>query len=331
MLSCVAMSLLVYQILCLVASAVSTAPDWLSLAEQREVATPTRLDGVGIVGDALGNVENPGGVAMGELGELLRSTREAKGISLAQAEQATKIRRQYLEALEEEDFELLPGEVYVRGFLRNYARFLGLAPEEVLKLRGAPPEEPITTPFGTPLEEPLVTSSSSQLVLKFFAVLLSLAAIAAATWWGYQWHTGESLLSLLTPAPTSTPTLRPTTAVAPTETATPTVVTPQPTASPLPTYTPVPPTATLSPTATPAVGLQITMDVVERTWLEVTVDGELVLGETVEAGNRLSWTATESISCHCGNAGGVRVTVAGEEIGALGDPGQVVDRVWTTP
>jgi len=51
---------------------------------------------------------------MGELGELLRSMREAKGISLEQAEKDTRVRRQYLEALEAEDFEQMPAEVYVR-------------------------------------------------------------------------------------------------------------------------------------------------------------------------------------------------------------------------
>ena len=49
-----------------------------------------------------------------------------RGIEFAQAEQATKIRSKYLRALEEEHFELLPSETYVKGFLRTYADYLGL-------------------------------------------------------------------------------------------------------------------------------------------------------------------------------------------------------------
>ena len=49
-----------------------------------------------------------------------------RGIEFAQAEQATKIRGKYLRALEEERFELLPSETYVKGFLRTYADYLGL-------------------------------------------------------------------------------------------------------------------------------------------------------------------------------------------------------------
>ena len=49
-----------------------------------------------------------------------------RGVDFAQAELATKIRGKYLRALEDEQFELLPAETYVKGFLRNYAEYLGL-------------------------------------------------------------------------------------------------------------------------------------------------------------------------------------------------------------
>src|ERR1700712_5878621 len=49
-----------------------------------------------------------------------------RGVDLAQAELATKIRGKYLRALEEEHFEVLPAETYVKGFLRTYAEYLGL-------------------------------------------------------------------------------------------------------------------------------------------------------------------------------------------------------------
>src|SRR5574337_343930 len=70
---------------------------------------------------------------MGTLGQYLRSAREAKGIDLHDAAQQTRISVNYLKALEEEDFSKLPGEVFVKGFLKNYARFLKLDELESLK------------------------------------------------------------------------------------------------------------------------------------------------------------------------------------------------------
>jgi hypothetical protein len=61
-----------------------------------------------------------------EIGNSLREARVRRGIELVQAEGATKIRTKYLRALEEEQFELLPSETYVKGFLRTYADYLGL-------------------------------------------------------------------------------------------------------------------------------------------------------------------------------------------------------------
>jgi cytoskeleton protein RodZ len=60
------------------------------------------------------------------IGERLREARTASGVALPEIEQETKIRARYLRALEEEQWDLLPGEAYVRGFLRTYADYLGL-------------------------------------------------------------------------------------------------------------------------------------------------------------------------------------------------------------
>jgi len=61
-----------------------------------------------------------------EIGNSLREARARRGIDFAQAELATKIRGKYLHALEDEQFELLPADTYVKGFLRTYADYLGL-------------------------------------------------------------------------------------------------------------------------------------------------------------------------------------------------------------
>ncbi len=66
------------------------------------------------------------------LGETLRRARTAKGISIEDAERVTRIPRKYLEALELENFGILPAPVYARGFLRSYAGYLGLEAKELL-------------------------------------------------------------------------------------------------------------------------------------------------------------------------------------------------------
>ena len=63
---------------------------------------------------------------MFELGNSLREARARQGLEFPQVELATKIRAKYLRALEDEAFEILPSETYVKGFLRSYAEFLGL-------------------------------------------------------------------------------------------------------------------------------------------------------------------------------------------------------------
>ncbi len=60
------------------------------------------------------------------LGETLRAARQAKGTTLGQAEAATRIRSRHLQALEGEAWASLPDSLYVKGFLRSYARYLGL-------------------------------------------------------------------------------------------------------------------------------------------------------------------------------------------------------------
>src|SRR5207253_9385363 len=63
---------------------------------------------------------------MFEIGTSLREARLRKQVDIVQAEQGTKIRAKYLRALEDEQFEILPSQTYVKGFLRSYAEYLGL-------------------------------------------------------------------------------------------------------------------------------------------------------------------------------------------------------------
>jgi cytoskeletal protein RodZ len=61
-----------------------------------------------------------------EIGHSLREARDRQGLGYPEIELATKIRAKYIRALEEEDFTAVPGDAYIRGFLRTYAEYLGL-------------------------------------------------------------------------------------------------------------------------------------------------------------------------------------------------------------
>lgn len=69
---------------------------------------------------------------MGDLGKLLRETREAKNISLEQVNTDLKIKPRYIEAIEENDLNVFPSTPMARGFIKNYAEYLGLDPEDTI-------------------------------------------------------------------------------------------------------------------------------------------------------------------------------------------------------
>lgn len=137
-------------------------------------------------------------------GPILRERREAMGVTLAEAEVATRIRQKYLAALESDEWDLLPGEVVGRGFLRNYSTYLGIEPTEMIERRRAIADESLTsvladTSAGSPLpperavdyrpkdvalhEETAELESPRRINLLPFAVMLTIAALAGLVWW----------------------------------------------------------------------------------------------------------------------------------------------------
>lgn len=71
---------------------------------------------------------------MKSVGEILRTNREKKNIDLEEVAGATKIKKEFLEAIERDDFQKISSEVITRGFIKNYAEFLELSPESVLSV-----------------------------------------------------------------------------------------------------------------------------------------------------------------------------------------------------
>jgi cytoskeletal protein RodZ len=83
------------------------------------------------------------------LGQTLQAAREAKRWDIARAERETRIRARYLAALEAGDYHDLPDPVYTRGFVRNYARYLGLDPDwcvDLYRLEAHPGERSALSP-----------------------------------------------------------------------------------------------------------------------------------------------------------------------------------------
>lgn len=244
---------------------------------------------------------------MGELGEMLREARERKGVSLAEVEEETKIRERLIKALEEEDYGILPDRIYTKGLLKNYARYLGLDVGEVMRLFG---EEEVTPTPIPPASQALASPPFLSPDLIFILVILMAVGLVGV--WGYHQYLAPVFTSLL---------------------ATPTVEASSPTPEAIPTRTlPPSPSPPLAPTFTPTkvviTGLHLEIEILTRTWLEVTVDGEEVFRGLLDAGETESWSASEVIALHVGDAAGVRVVLNGQEIPPLGGAGEVVDVEW---
>ncbi|MGD9734633.1 MAG: helix-turn-helix domain-containing protein [Solirubrobacterales bacterium] len=95
----------------------------------------------------------------GRIGDELRQERRARGIELEEIEAATGVRARFLEAIEEEEWERLPGEFYVRAFTRTYAAYLGLDPAEFAPERPDPVDEGDDGPRVEPRLVPEVPSA----------------------------------------------------------------------------------------------------------------------------------------------------------------------------
>jgi cytoskeletal protein RodZ len=286
------------------------------------------------------------------LGEWLRQRREELDISLEQAEADTRIRLRYLEALESEDYDALPDPAVGRGFLRNYAAYLELDPQKAADRfsdKVAPPEPeslavegptPFTDgPFRPVALQEMPSRRSRWGWLIALAVIL-VAAIVALVWWGYphisEWVAQQdwgrsTATSTFTPQVTkaspATATRTPvaTAAVERATTPTPADATPTPRATRTPTRTPSP---TPSPSPPVYTGIFLELMFTDTSWIQVSVDGVREFQGELEAETYRSWYGEERIELRIGNAGAVMVTINGQSLGALGEEGEVIDRVF---
>lgn len=91
---------------------------------------------------------------MSGIGEKLRKAREAKGLSISDIEKTTKIQSRYLEAIENNEFDKLPGDFYVRAFIRQYAQIVGLDGKELLNEYSEAPANEVSNEDYAEAEQP---------------------------------------------------------------------------------------------------------------------------------------------------------------------------------
>jgi hypothetical protein len=136
-----------------------------------------------------------------ELGNSLREARIRQGLDHGQVELATKIRAKYIRAIEDEAFEILPSETYIKGFLRSYAEYLGLDGQLYV--------DEYNSRYGSERwyeETPRRARIQQDRSLERKVVLLALAGIAAVTGLVFvAWKFGGSDRSPAIPAAVQTP------------------------------------------------------------------------------------------------------------------------------
>lgn len=285
---------------------------------------------------------------MSELGALLQQARSYKGISLREAERATRISRHYLEAIEADDFAQLPPAAYARGIVRNYAQYLGLDSGTALTLFDA------RTSGARRRSDVEISPATSGLDIHshwapnflMIAFMIVIAAIVFAWMYSAYFKTPEALPTQTTlGAATVTPVDPSILSVAPTPTATvPTVtaagggfatVTPTPSPSPTEEATATDVTIDTNDTAdtpaadlggatpgleAPAIGegshtfvVQVTQDL----WVQVTLDDAVVFDDVIPAGGERIFYG-DSVAITTGNASYASVFVDGDQL-PLGD------------
>lgn len=268
---------------------------------------------------------------MNSIGETLRRERLRLNLDLEQVARETKINRRLLEAIEAEDFDRLPGGVFTKSFVRQYARVLGLDEDEIAAelQRNMQPDEPAQPAAGSTaepaIELPRVpdwagvrprSGSSLPALAGVVAVMLICSAIYA--WWQRSPRRAQD-----------TPT--PVTSAARTETPeaaqVPEAI--QPAAETAPAAEPAQPAEPAASPAEPAQAtdpnapVRVVLTATEPVWISVRSDGKFVYSGTLEANESRMLDASEQLRMTIGNAGGLSITLNGQPVPPVGPKGQV--------
>jgi len=254
------------------------------------------------------------------VGQWLLRSREAKGVSLVKAAEVTRISKSYIDALEREDFARLPAPAYCKGFLRIYAVYLGLSPDEAVLLYDTAVSGINQASRRTNVDSPVVEPDHSPQKSNRWLLPLVLLSIVI-------------VLAVFVDTNQRPPLYRPT----------PKPITAQNAAQPVPVQTshssaqkaslpksvpagrieqPEASVQTTSGVDQQREGLILKLKVNQDSWLNVDIDGRLSKQYDLKAGDLIEWKADSVITLDIGNAGGVEGDLNGKPLPSFGQPGK---------
>ena len=268
------------------------------------------------------------------IGDTLRKEREKQKLSIKDIGQATSIRSVYIDALEKGEYDKLPGEVYAKGFIKNYGNFLNLEGDELVRqfimeisTIAAPAEETVketsknsiaATNIGEKYRDESVSDNSAASENDSKKYLVAAAALIVILLGGifYTFSGNDeeniTIAQIETPAPAvETPQI---------ETVVETPMVAQVTEMPK-----IPEPATPAPVQ--GVNLQATFS--GDCWTRVVVDGVLAYEGMFTAGQSQDWKGNQNVEVLIGNAGAAQFVMNGQSVGTLGAYGDVVEKTFT--
>jgi cytoskeleton protein RodZ len=250
------------------------------------------------------------------VGQILRDAREAQGITLEDAAVRLRLMQRQVEAMETDDFESLDPPVFARGFVRNYARLLGLAPEALLaRMPGAPAESAEVSHAAPP--PPHSWLSSPWLILLLLGLLVAVAVPVALYWWLNS--AGEDDPGKQAPPAAQTrpaPVAAPAPVTEPAEAAPP-AVQGAPVPLPAPAAGTTEPAEVDAPAApeTPAVSGVLHLEFGDESWVEIKdASGRMLHRQLNPAGTKADIPGQPPFDVVIGNAAQARVTYNGRPI-----------------
>lgn len=239
-------------------------------------------------------------------GDWLRRQREMREISLRDIADRTKISLRYLQAMEDDRFDLLPAPIFAKGFLREYARYVGLSPDEVVnhylsvQQQGASQEDGTkegikkdSTLSGQRPNRPKPVRNWTYGLFLALAVLLLIGLVAGLAW--YAEKRRDDPAADVTPPPIAAPPA------------------PEAVSAPAPVMTP----------ERPKAPLEVNIDFTSACWVEVAADGKRVLAQEMAQGESLPVEAQQSVQITLGDTSAADIQVNGLSYPLNGKAGEV--------
>jgi cytoskeleton protein RodZ len=249
------------------------------------------------------------------VGEILRKKREESGLDLRAISKTLKISHAYLKAIEDGAFEKLPEEVYIKGYIREYAELLKVDPETAINAYIQQVSPPKTENKEVPEKE---TAQGKKLNVRYFLFPLILAVLVITSIYILFPYSSDKKGISQTPEETEKETLN-----NPVETE---EENPAPAAeakNELVTSTAESGIDNVSKTEKSPHVLEVFAK--DTTWLFLTIDKSNGKEMMLKPGESEKWEAENGFSLKIGNAGGIKLIFDGKEIGKLGEKGQVVN------